>query len=98
MTSCFFLSRRICRSCSDELPEVEPIDKSIMEKMYNDTVKKALVGDNIFKQTSPAEVNKFLRLMEKHKPFDYVIDGRNVVPTIERGEVSTCIIFTNKAS
>lgn len=41
-------------------------------------LKNVLVGSDIFKNTTPEELQRFFKMVEEKAPFDIVIDGLNV--------------------
>lgn len=78
----------------------DPIEASTFEKMSMEVYNKMLIGKNIFRKTSPKELESFINFMkEQEYPFDFVIDGLNYILTKipeHRDKVSTsfAIIFT----
>jgi hypothetical protein len=82
------LSSQICRSCEEIIPGLESIDESVMEKMFTETMRKALIGDNIFKKATLKELKMFSEFMKKEGPFDYIVDGLNLTHFDNRNKVS----------
>ncbi|XP_060555322.1 uncharacterized protein LOC132716143 [Ruditapes philippinarum] len=69
---------QICRSCEEVIPGLESVDESVMKKMFVETMRKALIGDNIFKKATLKELKMFSEFMKKEGPFDYIVDGLNL--------------------
>lgn len=49
-----------------------------------------IIGDDIFRKTSPKELNNFKSFIKKFKPFDIVIDGLNV--TLSKIQIMNLLI------
>lgn len=76
-----------CSNCNEEIPEYDPIEETVFRKMGEEIFHKMLIGDNIFKKTSPKELDYFKNFMINQKyPFDYVIDGLNILHMNTNGQ------------
>ncbi|KHJ42607.1 Vps53-like protein [Trichuris suis] len=66
-----------CTVCGSTLSRV-CISGEDFAEMKNEVFKKILIGENIYRQSSPKEVSRFQKLLATEGPFDVVIDGCNV--------------------
>ncbi|KAK2586408.1 hypothetical protein KPH14_010693 [Odynerus spinipes] len=66
-----------CHRCSKQLSQMT-IDDTIFKKLAKSVLSKTLVETDIFRSTTPEELNKFKNFIHKTKPYDIVIDGLNV--------------------
>ncbi len=68
-----------------------------LQKLFLD---RTLVGDDIFQNTTPGELNRFRSLVKARAPFDVVIDGLNVgymAGNSSGAEVSTSLVSALKS-
>lgn len=63
--------------CESQLDEIHLSDEDY-ENLKNIVINRILIGQDIFKNTMPYELEKFFNLMELYAPFDIIIDGLNV--------------------
>lgn len=54
------------------------LDIEEFEHLRDVFLNKVLMGTDIFKNTTPNELQKFFRMVKAQAPFDVVIDGLNV--------------------
>ncbi|XP_072934837.1 mitochondrial ribonuclease P catalytic subunit [Epargyreus clarus] len=67
-----------CNCCKEKLDDIILSDKefSLLQQNVKD---KLIVGSDLFLKTSPGELERFLRFIEKTKPYDVVLDGLNII-------------------
>ncbi|XP_058018237.1 mitochondrial ribonuclease P catalytic subunit [Ahaetulla prasina] len=71
---------RQCPSCGHLLEDINLSEEefiNVKEKIKKDVIE----GTDIFRNTSPQELECFQRFVNEHPPFDVVIDGLNVAKT-----------------
>ncbi|XP_032086742.1 mitochondrial ribonuclease P catalytic subunit [Thamnophis elegans] len=71
---------RQCCSCGHLLEDINLNEEefiNVKEKIKRDVIE----GTDIFRNTSPQELERFQTFVNKHPPFDVVIDGLNVAKT-----------------
>ncbi|XP_063146111.1 mitochondrial ribonuclease P catalytic subunit isoform X2 [Candoia aspera] len=71
---------RQCPSCYQPLEDIHLSQEEFIilkEKIKTDVIE----GTDVFRNTSPQELERFQRFVNKHPPFDVVIDGLNVAKT-----------------
>lgn len=66
-----------CSACGNLLEQINLTDKDYAN-LKDIIINRVLVGQDIFKNTMPYELEKFFRLMDLYAPFDIIIDGLNV--------------------
>ncbi|KAK9409625.1 mitochondrial ribonuclease P protein 3 [Crotalus adamanteus] len=69
-----------CPSCGHALEDINLTEEeftNVKEKIKRDVIE----GTDIFRNTSPQELERFQRFVNEHPPFDVVIDGLNVAKT-----------------
>lgn len=54
------------------------LGKEEFDELRVNFLNNVLVGDDVFKNTTPQELDKFFKLVKSEAPFDVVIDGLNV--------------------
>lgn len=57
---------------------MEVLPEKDFEQLKEAIMQIALIGDNAFLKTTPDEVKKFTKFIEKTAPYDIVLDGLNV--------------------
>ncbi|XP_070611667.1 mitochondrial ribonuclease P catalytic subunit [Erythrolamprus reginae] len=70
-------SNRQCPSCGHLLEDINLSEEefiNVKEKIKRDVIE----GSDIFRNTSPQELERFQRFVSEHPPFDVAIDGLNV--------------------
>lgn len=67
----------VCSQCQNIL-EHASLDDDDFERLKRKLIENAIYGRNIKFQTSEEEFQKFNTFLEKHVPFDYVVDGLNI--------------------
>ncbi|XP_065208136.1 mitochondrial ribonuclease P catalytic subunit-like [Planococcus citri] len=70
-----------CSSCKKKLEE-NLLHKNEFNELRDAFLNRALVGGDVFRNTTPKELDSFYKVVEKHAPFDIVIDGLNVVNSL----------------
>ncbi|XP_070787480.1 mitochondrial ribonuclease P catalytic subunit isoform X1 [Pituophis catenifer annectens] len=71
---------RQCPSCGHLLEDINLSEEEFIN--VKDKIKKDVIeGTDIFRNTSPQELERFQRFVNEHPPFDVVIDGLNVART-----------------
>ena len=70
------VNRHICKSCQREVSRslVTSAEMDVLSQQVHDNI---VVTDNVYKTTTPAELNKFVKFVKQHGPFSCVIDGLN---------------------
>lgn len=63
--------------CESHLDQIH-LSNEDYENLKNIVINRILIGQDIFKNTMPYELEKFFHLMELYAPFDIIIDGLNV--------------------
>lgn len=66
-----------CSKCGERLSETR-ISEEKLERLVESVRKKILIGQQIYLNTNPRELEVFRNFVERRKPFDVVIDGLNV--------------------
>lgn len=66
-----------CSVCESHLDQIH-LSNEDYENLKNIVINRILIGQDIFKNTMPYELEKFFHLMELYAPFDIIIDGLNV--------------------
>ncbi|XP_070787482.1 mitochondrial ribonuclease P catalytic subunit isoform X2 [Pituophis catenifer annectens] len=73
-------NNRQCPSCGHLLEDINLSEEEFIN--VKDKIKKDVIeGTDIFRNTSPQELERFQRFVNEHPPFDVVIDGLNVART-----------------
>ncbi|XP_043284582.1 mitochondrial ribonuclease P catalytic subunit isoform X2 [Venturia canescens] len=67
----------ICRSCDHKLSKCK-ISNEEFSKLAELVWERVIISGDIYKKSTPKELNYFLQFVEKNKPWDIVIDGLNV--------------------
>ncbi|XP_034273903.1 mitochondrial ribonuclease P catalytic subunit isoform X1 [Pantherophis guttatus] len=71
---------RQCPSCGHLLEDINLSEEEFIN--VKDKIKKDVIeGTDVFRNTSPQELERFQRFVNEHPPFDVVIDGLNVART-----------------
>lgn len=70
-------SRGVCTSCKKPLENIS-ITKEEFDNLCSSFLQKVLIRKNVFLKSTPEELNKFEKFIEKTAPYDCVIDGLNV--------------------
>lgn len=68
----------ICGSCNEKLQRAS-ISEEEFSMLRDEFLNRVLINTDVFKNTTPEELEKFFKCVEKHGPFDIVIDGLNVM-------------------
>ncbi|KRX27396.1 Mitochondrial ribonuclease P protein 3, partial [Trichinella nelsoni] len=66
-----------CSCCSSPLKQLTLSDEDF-NSMKNELVKRIVIGDSVYRQTSPEEYYRFRQFLNRNDPFDVVVDGCNV--------------------
>ncbi|XP_034946671.1 mitochondrial ribonuclease P catalytic subunit [Chelonus insularis] len=72
-----------CGCCHTSMPRFEMSEedhKALIKYILNN----AIVGKDVFQNTTPTELNKFLKYIDETKPYDVVIDGLNAAYSLNR--------------
>ncbi|XP_071962546.1 mitochondrial ribonuclease P catalytic subunit-like [Antedon mediterranea] len=70
-------NRHNCPRCSSPLEKLELTDAEF-KNLHEQVIKKVIRGTDIFRKTSPQELQAFIQFVDKSAPYDVVIDGLNV--------------------
>ncbi|KAM6462201.1 mitochondrial ribonuclease P catalytic subunit isoform 2-T3 [Liasis olivaceus] len=71
---------RQCPSCGQPLEDINLNQEEFI--ILKEKIKKDVIeGTDVFRNTSPQELERFQRFVNKRPPFDVVIDGLNVAKT-----------------
>uniref|UniRef100_A0A2D4JDU4 Mitochondrial ribonuclease P catalytic subunit n=1 Tax=Micrurus lemniscatus lemniscatus TaxID=129467 RepID=A0A2D4JDU4_MICLE len=82
---------RQCPSCGHLLEDINLSKEefiNVKEKIKRDVIE----GTDLFRNTSPQELERFQRFVNEHPPFDVVIDGLNVAKTTLRNPASKTLL------
>ena len=71
-------TRLCCHGCSNTLTE-NMLNRTDFEKMKSIFYEDVMVRNNTFINSNPEELADFERVLQRQEPFDYVIDGLNVM-------------------
>ncbi|KRX53091.1 Vacuolar protein sorting-associated protein 53 -like protein [Trichinella sp. T9] len=66
-----------CSCCSSPLKQLTLSDEDF-NSMKDELVKRIVIGDSVYRQTSPEEYYRFRQFLNRNDPFDVVVDGCNV--------------------
>lgn len=80
-----------CRNCCSSLESIQLTEEEynqLKEKVMNDVIQ----GKDVFKKTTPQELESFKSFVKKRPPFDVVIDGLNVANTTSKGNQSETLL------
>lgn len=66
-----------CYVCSNNFPCVT-ITQQEHEMLTNAIKKNVVIGKSLFSRTTPQELQSFIDLVNRTKPYDFVIDGLNI--------------------
>ncbi|XP_072842462.2 mitochondrial ribonuclease P catalytic subunit [Pogona vitticeps] len=80
-----------CLSCNQTLESLQltPEEYNILkEKIMKDVIE----GADTFRKTTPEELEQFRKFVDRHSPFDIVIDGLNVAKTSVRFNSSEILL------
>ncbi|ESO85374.1 hypothetical protein LOTGIDRAFT_154869, partial [Lottia gigantea] len=69
--------KQYCISCGHKLPAVS-ITEAEMEGLNDQILNKLILKSDVYLNTNPDEVKRFLKMVETEGPFDVVLDGCNV--------------------
>lgn len=67
-----------CDICQAKLCRLQLMDREFNE-LQKHFLQSVLIRDDVFQKSSPDEVSLFLKIMDKSRSYDCVIDGLNVV-------------------
>ncbi|KAK6181598.1 hypothetical protein SNE40_009421 [Patella caerulea] len=67
----------VCPCCGVNLP-IAKFNPSDFENLKKDIMEKLIVASNVFHNSSPVEIKRFIEFLNTHGPFDVVIDGLNI--------------------
>lgn len=71
------VNRGICTNCEKPLENIS-ITKEEFDNLCSSFLQKVLIRKNVFLKSTPEELSKFEKFVEKTAPYDCVIDGLNV--------------------
>lgn len=80
-----------CQSCRHTLAALQ-LTNADFNYLSKALMSKVLVGNDIYNNSTPAELNDFKRFVEATQPYDVVIDGLNAAYAA-RGHGKTQINF-----
>ncbi|GIY03197.1 ribonuclease P [Caerostris darwini] len=71
-----------CSSCKSHLKLVDLPEKDFID-LRNYFLQKSVMKDNLFINTTENEFNTYMKYINAHKPFEFVLDGLNAAHTME---------------
>lgn len=72
-----YKTQGVCSSCKKPLENIS-ISKEEFDNLCSSFLQKVLIRENVFLKSTPEELIKFEKFVEKTAPYDCVIDGLNV--------------------
>uniref|UniRef100_A0A5S6QT54 Vacuolar protein sorting-associated protein 53 homolog n=1 Tax=Trichuris muris TaxID=70415 RepID=A0A5S6QT54_TRIMR len=66
-----------CTACRRSLQRIHISEVEFIQ-MKEEVYAKILIGENVYRQSTPKEVSRFQRLLAADGPYDIVVDGCNV--------------------
>ncbi|KAL2099279.1 hypothetical protein ACEWY4_005759 [Coilia grayii] len=88
---CIVTPSGVCRNCSSELESIELTEEDYAD-LKNSVMKNVIEGKDVFKKTTPEELESFKHFVSKRPPFDVVIDGLNVANVTAKGNQSETLL------
>ncbi|XP_068194865.1 mitochondrial ribonuclease P catalytic subunit isoform X2 [Antennarius striatus] len=73
-------SNGLCSCCGSELESIHLTDEEY-ERLKYGVMTDIIKGKDVFKKTTPEELEKFKRFVNKTSPYDVVLDGLNIANT-----------------
>ncbi|XP_073683146.1 mitochondrial ribonuclease P catalytic subunit [Garra rufa] len=80
-----------CKNCKASLESVQLTEKEYAE-LKDQVMEKVIEGSDVFKKTTPEELNRFKSFVKQRSPFDIVIDGLNVANTSPKSAHSETLL------
>lgn len=72
-----YKNQGVCTNCKNPLENIS-ISKEEFDNLCSSFLQKVLIRENVFLKSTPEEVIRFNKFVEKTAPYDCVIDGLNV--------------------
>ncbi|XP_067390149.1 mitochondrial ribonuclease P catalytic subunit isoform X2 [Emydura macquarii macquarii] len=85
-------NRGKCSVCNQNLETIH-LSQEEYNTLKEKIIKDVIQGNDIFRKTSPQELEKFKNFVEKRRPYDIVIDGLNIGGTANKRDLSETQFF-----
>uniref|UniRef100_A0A8C1GDM5 Mitochondrial ribonuclease P catalytic subunit n=1 Tax=Cyprinus carpio TaxID=7962 RepID=A0A8C1GDM5_CYPCA len=80
-----------CENCKASLESIQLTEEEYAE-LKDKVMKKVIEGSDVFKKTTPEELESFKSFVKQRPPFDIVIDGLNVANTTPKATHSETLL------
>ncbi|XP_069806057.1 mitochondrial ribonuclease P catalytic subunit isoform X2 [Dendropsophus ebraccatus] len=80
-----------CQACKEQLESIH-LTTEEYNTLKNSVIDNVIKGEDIFRKTTPEELQTFLKFVDSRPPYDIVVDGLNVAYLSRKSPFSTPLL------